>query len=143
MDPTNLIPGLAQVLEERLGRAGRHLGTATVVMVAASLMMLPFVLLAGIVYSASQVFSVTWNPDARTLFHALYWVALALNYGLLYVVYGLCFRPLWRRLREVEDKAKRILEDAELAQGEATEILEEAIRVRDEAMQVRDEIARN
>lgn len=98
----DLVPGIAKVLEERLGKPGYYMGTVAVLMVAIAMMLSPFVALGLIVGSVSLVvddFSVGFGDAGDYIFPLAFATGLAIMF---YIGTRIIAMRMWRRLRKEE-----------------------------------------
>ena len=94
MDPSDLLSGLAKMLEERLGQMGYHLGILIALAAAGFIILLPIGALALIV---SQLFPpslpVSWSVEIRDIVRAVYGVSIAVVVFIILARFEATARP--------------------------------------------------
>ena len=110
MEPSDLLPGLGKMLEQRLGKMGYYLGTVVVLSVAAFLILLPFGAVAAAVLAMSNAFygPIEANTALRFLYIVLYIIVFVVGLFLLHWAVKRMSRKLEQRFRRILELVRRV-----------------------------------
>ena len=119
MDFSGLLPGLVQLLEDRLGRFGYWLGTCVILSITLCLMLAPFLLLLAI-------FNITWNVSADTAFAYLYLPLYIVMLIVCWIILYFAGKGLRKANRQMQ-RGEALLEQATNMEAKTEKKLQQAI----------------
>lgn len=137
MDPTAILAGLVNLLEERYGRFGRFLSHIVLLSLVFSIACLPIATLGSIF---------NWTPldfGGRTWGNIIVSVAIMSSVGLMmYLLWWFTMRKLQRSVFASFDNVSKMLENVREDRKRSNAALSMAVEKLEEAEEVRNEIVR-